>query len=180
MMENKRWIILVFVVSFTFFSSCEGWLDVTEPFDYQHDFIIDTGTTEYNNASVVVLTDEEPLIDDYGDKIKNVEVEHVKFWVTSHQGSNEQALTGGTFSVARADGSDQSVIAYYENLNIRDLLSNPMELDLNSDGVALLEQLMETSPFSLTLSLDGSVNEAPLDFTVRVEIRAKMTANPLN
>ncbi|MFW6350828.1 MAG: hypothetical protein ACOC2E_00435, partial [Bacteroidota bacterium] len=92
----------------------------------------------------------------------------------------EQALIEGTFSVARADGSDKSVIAYYENLNISDLVNTPKELDLNSDGVNLLEQLMETSPFSLTLILDGSVNEAPLDFVVTVEITAKMTANPLN
>ncbi|MFP4288120.1 MAG: hypothetical protein ACLFQS_02590 [Bacteroidales bacterium] len=179
-MENKRWVILIFMVSFTFFSSCEDWLDVTESFDYQHDFIIDTSTTEYNNESVVVLSEEESLIEDYGDKIKNMDVEQIKFWVKSHQGTDEQALIEGTFSVARADGSDKSVIAYYENLNISDLVNTPMELDLNSDGVNLLEQLMETSPFSLTLILDGSVNEAPLDFVVTVEITAKMTANPLN
>jgi len=179
-MENNRWVILGFMVSFIFFSSCEDLLDVTESFDYQHDFVINTNTTEYNNTSVVILSEEESLIEDYGDKIKNIEVEQIMFWVKSHQGTNDQALTEGTFSVARADGSDKSVIAYYENLNISDLVNNPMELDLNSDGINLLENLMETSPFSLTLSLDGSVNEAPLDFTVTVEITAKMTANPLN
>ncbi len=162
------------------FYSCEDLLDVEESFTFQQDFVVDTQEQEFSHQELFDLAAEEDLIDEYGEKIKEVNIQEVRFWLTAHEGSEEQALTGGTLMVSDPGGESPVELASLGEHNLNALLNNPTVLDLNNAGVEHLRELAAEPPHRFVLHADGTVNEAPLDFTIRIKFWAEMLANPLN
>lgn len=181
MKNTKFWVLLMLPALFLLVSCDEDVLDVTETFSFTEEFVVVSEGTEFSLQQVVNLTqDDQSVISQYGNKIKKIEVEQVRYWIKAHEGSDEQTLVMGEIKVAHANGSNETSVAVIENKVLAALLDNPTELALNEAGIGMLEDLTANSPHSFSFAVHGEVNEGPLDFTMVIEVHAKMTANPLN
>lgn len=162
-------------------NSCdEDLFDITETFTFEHEFVIFENDDSFHEFASVNLSQKETLIEDYGSKIKRIEILEVKYHLKAHQGSQEQKVINFNLYSSNPDGSDEKNIVDLQNVVLHNLLSNPTVLDVKTDGIEKLGNLIEKSPHTFGIKLTGQVDETPADFTVVFSFRARMTANPLN
>jgi hypothetical protein len=160
--------------------SCDDELfDVNETFTFEHEFAVFATETTVADSDVIDLSAKEVLIEQYGSKIKKIEIESIRYWLKRHEGSQEQTLQSSYLRVANADGSDVKEIVSLNNVKLADLYYNPTDLNPNMSGVTKLAGLIESPPHNFMLLFGANVNDSPVDFTVVFEFKAKMTANPL-
>ena len=163
------------------FTSCdEDLFDITETFTFEHEFVVYENDDSFLEFASVNLSQKETLIEDYGSKIKKIEILEVKYHLKAHQGSEEQKLTNFSLFASNADGTDEKNIVALQNVVLHDLLFNPTVLDVNTGGVEKLGNLVASPPHTFGIKLTGQVDETPADFTLVFSFRARMTANPLN
>lgn len=155
-------------------------LDITEEFEYETEMVVFSNDTTYTISQNIDLADSVDLINEYGDKIKDIEIVEVKYWLIAHEGSEEQLLTEATLTVADQGLADQKTIATIEDQLMHLLVDNQTNLDVNQEGIDKLADLIENPPHKFNLTFTTAANEAPLDFTIKFYFKIKMTANPLN
>ena len=180
---KKQLLLMALPLALLLTTACdevEEMLDVSETFTFDQEFVVDTEQHSFAHEELFDLAADVDLIDDYGNKIKEVTIQEVKFWLTAHQGDPGQTMEGGSLLVSDPGNGNPVEIATMGTHVLQDLLDNPTELDLNNAGVELLGDLAADPPHRFTLHAEASFNEGPLDFTLMVEFTARMTANPLN
>ncbi len=178
---KKCIFILVAVFGLFLFQSCdEDLLDIQETFEFEASFPVIADVVEFDASQLFDLAGDVNLINQYGDKIKDVSIEEVSFWLEDFSGSEEQMLTEGVLSVSDEDGENQTVIINFSEYVLYELVDVPTELELQQAGVDKLGELAADPPHKFLLDFSATFNEAPLDFTITFKFKAKMVANPLN
>ena len=162
------------------FTACSDLLDVEEDISFTLSFNVSSQQTNYSGARIYDLADNVDVIDEYGSKIKEVNISKVEVWLTSLQVVDGQSFTGGDISVSRTDGSDMTHIASHDGVLLQNLVNNRTTLTPNSDGLKFLGSLAADPPHRFQLHTNGSVNEGPIAFLLHMEFTGKMVANPLN
>lgn len=154
-------------------------LDVTESFTYETEMVVSSNDLTYSTSEIIDLAADVELINKYGDKIKNIEIEEVKYWLIAFNGSAEQKIVNATLEVADENGADPKTVATIADVLLQPLVNTPTDLTLNQDGINKLADLIENPPHKFKLAFTTTCNEVPLDFTVKFKFTIKMTANPL-
>lgn len=180
-MKSLKLFSVLALSSFMLFQSCDDDLfDITESITFEHEFVVNSSDASYAQTMVVDLSEDNELIGKYGSKIKDIEVESIRYWLKAHNGSATQAVTRLNVRIANADATDVKNLIGLQSLVLAELVNNPTLLDINVEGVIKLENLATNSPHSFSYLINVEGNEVPYDFTLVVEVKAKMTANPLN
>ena len=178
---KKISFILLAVLGLLLMNSCdEDLLDVEQTFEFEEEFVVLTNENTFEGSELFDLAAEVDLIDEYGNKIKDVIIEEASFWLKEFNGSDEQKMLGGSLFVSNPDGSSKTLIIEMGEYVLHELVNNPANLNLNTAGVNKLGDLAANPPHRFMLHYDAEVNEAPLDFTIVFKFKAKMVANPLN
>ncbi len=178
-MKSSAAITLIALISLFFLPSCGDLLDVTKTFTFDHEFHVTSSDQTFQENVLIDMAVEESLIADYGSKIKKIEIEEVRYWLTSQLGTENQQYNEVMLYVANDDGSDSKNIFSLQNVVLSDLVNNPTVLQMNAQGVQKLSEKIKTPPHKFSFNLSGNVNETPVDFIMVVELKIKMTANPL-
>lgn len=165
---------------FLFHSCDEDLLDIQETFEFEVSFPVMADEAEFDASQLFDLASDVNIINQYGDKIKEVTIEEVSFWLEDFAGSEEQTLTGGVLKVSDESGENWTEIINFGEYLLQDLVDEPTELDYQQAGVNKLGELAAEPPHTFMLDFSASFNEAPLDFTITFKFKAKMVANPLN
>ncbi len=180
----KRNVLLLMAVFGLFLiKACDevsDMLDVEETFEFQEEFVVSSEESFFEDSKLFDLAEEVSLIDQYGDKIKDVIIEEASFWLKDFAGSDEQMFTSGSLEVSDPDGSNKTLIISMADYVLHELEDSPTDLDLLSAGVNKLGDLATNPPHQFMLHYSAEFNEAPLDFTIVFKFKAKMIANPLN
>lgn len=180
-MKTRLISFLIALTGVLFLQSCEDdLLDFTKTFDYEYEVTVLTTTdTTFSQVTVVDLAAQEELITTYGDKIKTIEVQEVKYWLTAFNGDDDQAIIESSLKVANEDGTDQKTITTVQDQDLKPLLNSETDLEVFQEGVDKMAGLIKEPPHKLQLSYNTSCNKAPLNFTVKFKFTIKMVANPL-
>ncbi|HPR56890.1 MAG TPA: hypothetical protein PK915_00795 [Bacteroidales bacterium] len=179
-MKTKFLLMFAALFGVFLFNSCdEDLLDITETFTYETEMVILSDDLTFSKTEDVDMTASEDLIEKYGEKIKDIEIEEVTYWLTAFNGSEEQKIIESSLVVADENGADPKNIVTINDVLLQPLMNNETELTVNVEGIDRLSSLMETPPHKLQLIFNTTTNEAPLDFTVKFKFKVKMTANPL-
>jgi hypothetical protein len=180
-MKSLKLFSVLAISGLMFFQSCDDDLfDITETVTFEHEFVVNAGSASYAETKVVDLSEDNELIGKYGSKIKDIEVESIRYWLKAHNGSASQEVTRLIVRIGNADASDPKNLIGLQSVVLSQLVNNPTFLDINVEGVMKLEKLATNAPHSFSYLINVEGNEVPYDFTLVVEVKAKMTANPLN
>lgn len=170
-----------------FLASCDEdligeLLDVEESFSFSIELPVIADESDISATMVIDLSDRVEVIDDYGDLIKEVNLDHIYFQIVDFEGDIDISVDAGSLYVMEVDGSNQQLITNIGELNLLDLVDNPTELELSEAGVNLLGELAKTPPHSFMLQYELQLDEEslPITFTAEFEFHATMVANPLN
>jgi hypothetical protein len=178
-MKTHVTITLIVLTSLFLLPSCNDLLDVTRSFTFEHEFHVTSSDQVFQENVLIDMAMEESLIADYGSKIKKIEIEEVRCWLTSQLGPENQQYNELILNIANDDGSDIKNIFNLQNLVLSELLNNPTALEINAQGIQKLSEKIKTPPHKFSFQLSGNVNETPVNFRMVVELKIKMTANPL-
>jgi hypothetical protein len=180
-MKTTALLSFLLIASLFLFNGCEEDIfDVKEFFNFTVELPpINENDDLFDVFKSVNLSEQETLIEQYGSKIKKIEILEVKYHLKEHNGSDEQKLINFDLYSANPDGSDEKLIVELEDINLSGLVDNPTVLDVSDEGILKLAGLIEDPPHTFGIKSSGQVNETPLDFTVVLTFKARMTANPL-
>ena len=160
--------------------SCEdSLLDVNQTFTYSNEFQVISVDSVFSITEVVDLGAQDSLIAEYGDKIKEINIKEVKYWLTAFEGTDDQTIIEAILKVADETGGGLQNIATITNQNLKVLLNTPTPLTVNQDAINSLQELIKNAPHTFQLGYNNSCNTAPLNFTVKFEFTIEMVANPL-
>lgn len=179
---KKCIFILVAVFGLFLFQSCDDdLLDVERSFDFEISFPVMADETEFDASELFDLADDVSIINQYGDKIKEVTIEKVLFWLEEDSDIIEgQMLTGGLLRVSDPSGENWTEIISFGEYLLQDLVNEPTELDYQQAGINKLGELAAEPPHSFKLGFTAEFNEGPLDLNITFKFEAKMVASPLN
>lgn len=184
-MRKYRVALLAFISIFVF-ASCDedlldDLLDIEESFSFTIELPVIAEDSEFNASEVFNLSVEVGLINDYGDLIKSVSLDQVFFQILEYEGNLDIDVDAGVLYVMEPDGSNQKMIASLGEVNLMELVENPMELELNAEGVSLLGELAKNPPHSLMLHyvIEFDESNLPVIFLAEFEFFATMVASPL-
>jgi len=179
-MKKIKTLFGIVLATAFFFHACDDSLfDASESFTFETEFIVLSDDADFFERKVVNLSDDSEMIKKYGSKVKNIQVETIRYWLKSHNGNNDQKVNNLTIKVGNADGSDQKFLLGLDKVVLHEMLNNPVFLSLNAEGVSKIEDLAEMPPHTFTYDISFTGNEAPYDFTIVLEVKAKLTANAL-
>ena len=181
-MKNRIFISFLAIASIFALNSCEeDLLDITEDFYYEYEISVLTVAPDsiFSAIDTINLAADEELIAKYGDKIKDIEISEVKYWLTFFDGEDDQEIIEASLKVANADGSDETLIAEILNQNLQALLDTSTELPVQKAGLDKMADLILASPHVFRLSYNTTCNKAPLNFKIKFQFKVSLTANPV-
>jgi len=178
MFQKNKILILIGLLSFTIFFSCDQ-PEISENITLTVDFIIDDDSTTFDNTVLLNAFDESHVLRDYGNHITGIEIRNMVYYMTFFTGPGGQQINTGSFEVAGHDGSGAALIGAISNENLQNLLYQQKELNLQQEGISRLEELIQNNPHEFRLRLSGKSNLVPNDYTLTLEIELRMFALPL-
>lgn len=178
----KTRFILLFAVAALFASTgCEDdLLDITEEFEFEREIEVSTTDTAMTVVEVIDMSEQSSIIEEYSDQIESIEITEVKYWLTFHDGDDDQEITDASLKVADDSGSNEETIAQIQDKNLSQLVDNPTELQLQDAGIDKMEELIENPPHIFQLIYNTACNKGPLEFKVKFQFKIKMVASPLD
>jgi hypothetical protein len=177
-MKKGIFLSIILILALAMNNGCKI-LDVTEDITFEQELIAFSETAEFYSMDLLAADSLSSVIDDYGDKIKKIEVKEVTYQITSVGDSCEATkINSATLTVADENGAGEETIGTVENQDIA-CLPIPIPMPLNQAGIDRFENLIKNSPHRALIKFYGSADGAPVDFTVELKITVKMTANPL-
>ncbi len=179
-MRTRIFISFLAIAGIFILNSCEeDVLDITEDFYYEQEIEVSTGDSTMTVVEVVDMAAYSDLIAQYGDKIQDIEISEVKYWLTFFEGEDDQEIVEASLKVANGDGSGETLIAEVLNQNLQALLDTPTELPVQQAGLDKMADLIQASPHVFQLSYNNTCNKGPLNFKIKFQFKVALTANPL-
>jgi hypothetical protein len=177
-MTRKLSLTITVLTVLSFIFACEK-LDVNEEFYLEYQVTVSQTGAAFDQTDVLDISSESSLINQYKDKIKNIEILEATYLLTYFVGPADQQINTATLTVADETGQGVEEIATVTNVNLQSLLNSEHNLTVNAPGIDRLAQLVKDSPNKVQLHLYGTANTGPLAFTIKFRFKVKMTANPL-
>lgn len=141
---NKILLFLI-VIGFPLFS-CSDALDIERDFSFSHEVIVNDNESTYFSSDLIDLADQVDVIEEYGDNIKEIDITKMELRITRNDGPAAQEIVEARIEVANADGSEPIILSSLEGVTLSALMDAPTLLELNEDGVAVLNRLIKNAP----------------------------------
>lgn len=161
------------------FQSCEEALDITQEFELTQEIPVVSETATIDTNALFDASAGSTYIQDYGDKIKTIEIIEAYYSLTSFTGPDDQKINNAVLKVSDESGAGEVNLATITDQNLKELTTTEKTLPINQAGVDKLAELIKTPPHKAKLWLVGEASSAPVIFTVKLKFKVKMVANPL-
>lgn len=177
---KTRWLLMSgMLVALLLTASCKkGMLDVNEEFYVETNITVNGNDPAFVGQQLLDASATSEMINKYANTIKSIEILEVKYYLSYFNGSATQQINDGILQVADANGEGIYDIATLANVNLM-AATTESSLAFDQQAVDRLSDLIKNDPHSAMIYLRGTVNETPVDFTVKVRFRVKMVAGVL-
>ena len=160
----KKILILICPLLFT---ACENFPAITVGTTAEMNFDINKSDLNYEGSRLLDPSTNETF-EKYKGKLNDVIVTKVTYTITKFDGPATQTASANFF-VADGDGNGQQTLASFSNVNLSSALNTETDMSISSTVATQLGQYILQAPNKATVSFTGSVNEAPVKFSVKVK-----------
>lgn len=179
-MKTKFFALFIAVTGLFLFQSCEdSLLDFNQTLTYSYEVPVVSVDSVFAISELVDLASQDSIINEYGSKIKEINIIEVKYWLTAFEGDDDQTIIEATLKIADENNAGEKTITTISNQNLKALLNTPTVLNVNQDAINSMQELIKNSPHKFRLSFANSSNKPPLNFKVNFEFKYELVANPL-
>ncbi len=119
------------------------------------------------------------IFDQYKDNINSITINSITCYLTHFNGPADQTISDGLLTVDDENGSGSQQLATMPTKALQELLGTEQNLILDPAGIDRVEELILHSPNKCSSTFSGTINSAPVDFTVVFHIMATMTGSLL-
>lgn len=172
-MKRMNWILSILLCASLLLMSCSISKDFV--LEIKRTFNVDGSSTTYAKVVDVDPSEASDDFEKYKDDLDDIEVQSATYRVFNHTGSATQTITSGALKVGETSGAAPADLISVSNIVLSSVEGVIKSVTLNSAGKSKLEQLLNADPYLFRLYWNGTVNEAPLDFSVEFVIKVKVT-----
>ena len=176
----KKGVFLTVLISLviTMNIGCDK-LDIIKDLELEIEFAANSSNADYEDSEIFDASENSSVIEEYGDKITNIEITEVTVWLTSFNGPEGQKIVFNALTVADENGNGEEAICTISDQDLASLLNSPIPLTVNQAGIDRFAELIKESPHKALIKNVGSADSSPIDFVCVFKFKVKMTANPL-
>ncbi|WP_435354432.1 hypothetical protein [Emticicia sp. SJ17W-69] len=164
----------IFILSIIVLTSCENFPGVSFDFNSDMTFVIDKPGLQYDGSKLLDPTTNETFKKN-SDKLKDVTVTKVTYTISDFVGTTSQTASA-SFDAADGNGNNKTNIGSFSNVNLSSLVGKETEITASPAAIIALAGFMKTSPYKVNVYYTGSVNQAPVKFTLKLKVYAKAKA----
>ena len=178
-MKKLYFPLFIMAISMITISSCKkDLLEVNEEFYLSKTIVVQGNETSFDEDVLLDAISENDLIDKYADHIKSFEITEITYYINYFNGPSTQQINSSILSIGDGDGNNKITVAELNNVL---LAQASAETNLMYDNAAMEQfaDYLKDNPHQAMVYLSGSVNETPLDFSVVIKFKVKMTATIL-
>ncbi len=177
-MKKSIFLSIILMFAFTINIGCDK-LDVTKNLELEIEFVANSSNADYEDSEIFDASENSSVIEEYGDKITDIEITEVTVWLTSFNGPAGQKIVFNALTVADENGDGEEAISTIADQDLASLLDSPIPLTVNQAGIDRFAELIKESPHKALIKNVGSTDSSPIDFVCVFKFKVKMTANPL-
>ena len=166
----KKYLFLISILSL---AACQLF-PISFDLPQEMNFDINQSGTNYNGTKLIDPSTNEQFKKN-SDKIKDITVERVTYTISNFEGTNTQTASA-SFDVADGTGNGKINIGSFSNANLSALVGKETDLTASPASIAALAGFMKASPFKVTVYYTGSVNQAPVKFSLKLKFYTKVKA----
>jgi len=178
MLSMKRTFLLALIIIISSISCTSKDNLIKYEFDItiERDFpIIDYQLAAFTKTADIVATDESSDFEKYKEDIESVVIKSASYMMLNVTANASQNINSAAFSISDVADSGKTTIASISNVNLLIYENQEQSLSLNNKGVDRFNALISNSPYSAMVHLDGSANEVPIHFTIRLKLVCRVT-----
>jgi hypothetical protein len=179
--KHKIYLFAI-ALSFALFIPLSCSLDEIErEFDIDVLFSINENDTELYSIDTLDAVKEIPAIKEYGSNLRIVELldGQIPLEVRNFMATDGLIINNAKLYVADIDGNNQTLLAAEFMQKPQDLIDTTINIATEKAGKDMLEKLLKDSPHQLLFILTGEGDRAPVDFDLKIKIKARITADAL-
>lgn len=146
--------------------------DISFTTDFEKSFdVVDANNTYAETITLDATTD--PEVEKYKEKIQDITVNKITYRISGFRGLNDANISGDV--LFGPNGSLGTVTIPSTNLSSS---TEEIELDLSQEEVDEISNQLKNDK-KVTVTMSGTVENGPVDFTITFKVDAKITANAL-
>lgn len=172
-------LTIAFAMIMLVISSC-ALFDVKKEFEIEVPFSPYDGDPNLYTTYLLDAQDASSVIADYNDVIKSIEIIEASFLVTSFTATDGLIITQANLYVADENGANQQLLAQEFMQKPQDNMTTPTVINLEQAGLDRLEDLLMNPPNRVLFTITGTGSTSPIDFDLKIILKVKLTANPLD
>jgi hypothetical protein len=177
----KNFVAMMAVVVFTFgFIACDeakelGKVSIQNTWKKSFDITSQEvkETLNFNDSFTLNIREEDESLKPFLDRLEKFTVHEVNLYIVDFLGE-DNATFNGSFAFAKEGDTEPLLLSSFENIVLSEYTDSdsPIKLTLNADQKEALEKALKDED-ELIISLDGTLTNTPVSFTLKVVIEAQ-------
>lgn len=167
----KKYLLIAPIV---FLLSCKDFPTASFDISNEMNFDINKAGTQYDGTKLLDPTTNAQF-DKYSKKLNDVTVTRVTYTISNFEGAATQTASA-SFDAADGNGNGKVTLGSFSNVNLSALNGKETDLTVPSSAITTLAGFMKASPYKVTVYYTGSVNQAPVKFSLKLKFYTKVKA----
>jgi hypothetical protein len=106
-------------------------------------------------------------------KLSDINISRVTYTISNFDGPNTQ-IANATFDIADSNGGNKVNLGSFSNINLASIEDKETDLVYDSNAASKLENFLIQAPNKVTVYYNGTVNQAPVKFTLKLKFYSKI------
>ncbi len=165
----KKYILIVLVLTL---ASCKDFPTLSFKTSNEMSFDVNKTGTQYNGSKLLDPTSDETF-NKYLNKLSDLNITRVTYTITNFNGPSTQ-VANASFDVADSEGNNKVNLGSFSNINLASAKDIETDLVYDADAANKLEGFLKQAPNKVMVYYSGTVNQAPVNFTLKVKFYSKI------
>lgn len=160
------------IVSMLVLASCKDFPTLSFKASNEMTFDVNKTGTQYSGTKLLDPT-TDATFNKYLNKLSDLNITRVTYTISNFNGPSTQ-VANASFDVADSDGNNKVNLGSFSNINLASVKDTETDLVYDSNAANKLAGFMKQSPNKVMVYYSGTVNQAPVSFTLKVKFYSKI------
>lgn len=165
----KKYIFIALVL---LLASCKDFPTLSFKTSNEMSFDVNKTGTQYSGSKLLDPTSDETF-NKYLNKLSDLTITRVTYTITNFNGPSTQ-IANASLDVADSGGNNKVNLGSFSNINLASAKDIETDLVYDANAASKLEDFLKQAPNKVTVYYSGTVNQAPVAFTLKVKFYSKI------
>jgi hypothetical protein len=162
----------IFIASMLVLASCKDFPTLSVNTSNEMTIDVNKTGTQYSGTKLLDPT-TDATFNKYLKKLSDINISRVTYTISNFDGPNTQ-IANATFDIADSNGGNKVNLGSFSNINLASIEDKETDLVYDSNAASKLENFLIQAPNKVTVYYNGTVNQAPVKFTLKLKFYSKI------